>query len=123
MRFWLRMPKLSYPVCWLLWEPPTSKPRIRTPDVWPSTAQTSVADGTSCSSSTPKSFTSAVVRMSTTGASPVTVTVSATVATSSAASIRITRLPSTITPSRTRVPNPASSNVRSYDPRPRARKR
>ena len=86
-----------------MWEPPTSKPRMRTPAVWPSTAQTSVADGTSCSSAVPKSFTSAVVRMSTTGAAPVTVTVSATAASSSAASMRITRLPSTMTPSRTNV--------------------
>ena len=61
--------------------------------------------------------------MSTTGAAPVTVTVSATAASSNAASMRIARLPSTMTPSRTSVRNPGSSNVTSYEPRPSARKR
>ena len=60
----------------------------------------------------PESFTRAVVFTSTTGATPDTVTDSASVANSSAASMRMARLPSTITPSRTRVRKPGISNAR-----------
>ena len=85
---------------------------MRTPGVWASTAQTSVAEGTSWRASVPKSVESAVVRTSTTGASPVTVTVSATLATSRVTGTVMVRFPSTMMPSRTSVWNPEISNRR-----------
>src|SRR5205809_485798 len=57
-----------------------------------------------------------VLTTSTTGDSPVTVTVSATPPTRSSASIVVTADPLRITPSRLRVMNPASVNVTVYVP-------
>ena len=103
------MPKLSYPDCWLLWLPPMSNPSIRTPGACPSIDQMSVAVGMPTSFSPEKADPTFVVAMSTTGDSPVTVTLSASVATCSwISSVSVVPTLRTI-PSRTSVVNPASS--------------
>ena len=83
IRFWLRSPNASKPDCWALWEPATSKPRIRIPGVSASIACGSVELGTSRIAVSSKVPPKRLDFTSTTGDSPVTVTVSATAATES----------------------------------------
>jgi hypothetical protein len=85
-RAWFWIPKLSYPDCWLLWLPPTSKPCMRTPGASDSAPHTSVEFGTAISSSPLRLVPILVVEVSTSGESPVTVTLSVMPPTSSVAS-------------------------------------
>ncbi len=101
----------AYPVCVPARLPPTSIRWTSTAGEFARIAQKSRAPGRFASFSALKLVEISVDATSTTGDSPVTVTVSSSVATRSSASMSALKPRPTTTPSRMKVVNPGSSNT------------
>ena len=121
--FWTFMPYVTYPVWVPVCEPPTSNPFIWIPGACDIAAHTSRALGISVSSSLVKFVPNVFVVVSTTGDSPVTVTVSCKVATFICWSTASVWLMTTRMFSRLTDWKPASSKFSSYTPGGSAMKR